>query len=239
MTVSAAAAFRLAIVPGVTPAKWVRTWSQRRDDPLQLIPCDNTAQALELLSESAAHAAIVREPPEDSELQAIPLYAETTVAVVGKDHLLTAADELTAADIADEPLLIPLDDPLAWPQRPGAPVDHRPPTVGAAVELAAAGVGVLLVPQSLARLHHRRDVTFRPVVDAPETPMALAWTSSTPDVEEFIGIVRGRRPNSSRGQSQPAPKRTAREKMLAKRAARESAGKPTPTAGRSRRTRKR
>jgi hypothetical protein len=52
-------------------------------------------------------------------------------------------------------------------------------------------------------------------------------------VEEFIGIVRGRKPGSSRGQVQQAPKRTAREKTLARQAARAAAGKvarkPGPT----------
>ena len=47
-------------------------------------------------------------------------------------------------------------------------------------------------------------------------------------IEEFIGIVRGRKPGSSRGQVQPAPKRTAREKALAKQAARPAAGKRSP-----------
>ncbi|MDT5312138.1 MAG: hypothetical protein QOE74_1158, partial [Mycobacterium sp.] len=44
-------------------------------------------------------------------------------------------------------------------------------------------------------------------------------------VEEFVGIVRGRKPSSSRGRAEPAPKRTAREKTIAKQAARAAAGK--------------
>ena len=101
--------------------------------------------------------------------------------------------------------------------------------------MVAAGVGVLVVPQSLARLHHRKDLTYRPIVDAPTCPVALAIPEGEQSalVAEFIGIVRGRKPNSSRGQAEPAPKRTAREKTLAKQAARAAAGKiarkPGPT----------
>lgn len=107
------------------------------------------------------------------------------------------------------------------------------------MELVAVGLGVLIVPQSLARLYHRRDLTYRPIAGAPACAVGLAFPEGPPPVlvEEFIGIVRGRKPGSSRGQAQPAPKRTAREKAFAKQAARAAAGKVARTPGRARRTR--
>ncbi len=149
------------------------------------------------------------------------------MAVVPTDHLLSAADEVTSADLAGEPTLRPLDDVVAWADAPGVPVEHRPETTEDAIQLVAAGMGVLIVPQSLARLYHRRDLTYRPIVDGPKCPVALAFPEGPPSalVEEFTGIVRGRTPGSSRGQAEPAPKRTAREKTLAKQAARAAAGK--------------
>jgi hypothetical protein len=65
---------------------------------------------------------------------------------------------------------------------------------------------VLLVPQSLARLHHRKDLAYRTVTDAPQSQIALSWPEGeTSDlVEEFIGIVRGRTVNSSRGRGAQA-----------------------------------
>lgn len=233
-----ASPFRLAEVPGVTPAKWVRIWSERRTDPIELVSCANTADALARIFDGSAHVALVREPLPASGRQSIALYDETTVVVVAKDHVITAVDDVAPSDLSDEPLLIPLDDPLTWSDRPGVPVSHRPGTVAEAIELAATGMGVVLVPQSLARLHHRRDTTYRPVTSAPTTAVSLVWTESTPDVEEFIGIVRGRRPNSSRGQTEPPPKRTAREKTLAKQAAREAAGKVSSKPRRSRSARR-
>src|SRR5690606_15484541 len=94
---------------------------------------------------------------------------------VPKDHVVTAADEVTAADLDDEPTLIPLDDVVGWPDAPGVAVEYRPETTGAAIELVATGMGVLIVPQSLARLHHRRDLTHRPIVDAPTCAVGLAF----------------------------------------------------------------
>ena len=62
------------------------------------------------------------------------------------------------------------------------------------------------MPQSLARLHHRKDLTYRPVTDAPQSQVALSWLEgqTTDLVEEFIGIVRGRTVNSTRGRGAPA-----------------------------------
>ena len=75
----------------------------------------------------------------------------------------------------------------------------------------AAGVGLLVVPQSLARLHHRRDLTYRPVTDAPESRVALSWLEdeTTDPMEQFIGIVRGRTVNSTRGRA-PEPAKSKR-----------------------------
>ncbi|MBX7450324.1 LysR family substrate-binding domain-containing protein [Mycolicibacterium sp. 3033] len=214
-------------VPGGTPAKWARHWTQRHPDvrlELATIPAADAAGAV---LAGTVDVAVLRLPADTSGLAVIPLYAETTVAIVPVDHLLSAADEITAADLAGEPRLVPLDDVVDWPDAPGAPSEHRPENTAAAVELVAAGVGVLIVPQSLARLHHRKDVTYRPIVDAPTCAVALAVPEGpqSPLVDDFIGVVRGRKPGSSRGQAQPAPKRTAREKTLAKQAARAAAGK--------------
>ncbi len=61
--------------------------------------------------------------------------------------------------------------------------------------------GELVLPQSVARLRHGRDRTYRPVHDLPPIPVGLAWrTDATdPDIDTFIGIVRGRTERSSRG----------------------------------------
>ncbi|KAB1145240.1 LysR family transcriptional regulator [Streptomyces luteolifulvus] len=198
-------AFRLAYVPGVTPGKWVRIWNERRPDvPLTLLQVP-AAEASEVLSGKDADAALVRLPVDRTVFSAIPLYTETTVVVVPKDHVVTAADEVSVEDLDDEIVLHPLDDVLDWEGPPGLPAFERPVTTADAVELVAAGIGLVVVPQSLARLHHRRDLTYRPVVDAPQSGVALSWPeeATTDLVEDFIGIVRGRTVNSTRGRAKP------------------------------------
>ncbi|MFK8845573.1 LysR family transcriptional regulator substrate-binding protein [Streptomyces sp. Ac-502] len=200
--------FRLAYVPGVTPAKWVRIWNERLPGiPLELVAASAGA-AYDVLRDGGADAGFVRLPADRTFFSAIPLYTETTVVVVPKDHLFTAADEVSTEDLADEIVLHPLDDTLDWERPPGRPAFERPATTADAIELVAAGIGLLVVPQSLARLHHRKDLKYRTLTDAPQSQVALAWPEerTTDQVEDFIGIVRGRTVNSSRGRAQaPAP----------------------------------
>ncbi|MFI6482239.1 LysR family substrate-binding domain-containing protein [Nonomuraea sp. NPDC050663] len=225
--------FRLAYVPGVTPAKWVRVWAERVPDvPLTLIQAP-PGEVAALLRDGGADAAFVRLPVDREVLSAIPLYLETTVVIVPKDHAVAAADEVTVADLADDDVFHPLDDTLEWAERPGQPAFTRPETTAEAVELVAAGAGLLVVPQSLARLHHRKDLTYRTVVETPQSQVALAWpTEATTDlVEDFIGIVRGRTVNSSRGRAQAddPPRRTRKPPPPGR--------KPAQGSGKRRRTR--
>ncbi|MET0976203.1 MAG: LysR family transcriptional regulator substrate-binding protein [Leifsonia sp.] len=176
---------KLAFAAGVTPTKWLRTWNDRRRDRLEAFRIDEADQVA-VLRDGRADLAIVRLPiPDDSGLSVIRLYNEVAVAVAPKDHTIAAADELTIADIADEPRV----------------ADAETMDGDVVMELVAAGVGIVVVPHSIARLYARKDLISRTVTDAPETVIALAWptAATTPDVEEFIGIVRGRTANSSRG----------------------------------------
>ncbi|GAB2589734.1 LysR family substrate-binding domain-containing protein [Kribbella endophytica] len=213
------ASFRLAYVPGVTPAKWVRIWKERLPRVTLTLVTVTAAEAADVVRAGEADAGLVRLPIDRTGLSAIPLYTETTVVVVPKDHLVTAAEEVTAADLADDFILYPQDDTLTWTDRPGEAATIVPATTAEAIELVAAGVGLLVVPQSLARLHHRKDLTYRPYVDAPESSVVLTWPEGEPSelMEQFIGIVRGRTVNSTRT-PQRSEKRTAAQKTADKKA---------------------
>lgn len=232
--------FTLGYIPGGTPAKWARTWADRHPEVRLQLHAVAAADAAAAVRAGTVDVALLRLPTDTSGLAVIPVYEETAVAVVPADHLLTAADAIAAADLFGEPILVPLDDVVAWADAPGTPVDHRPETTEDAIQLVAAGMGALILPQSLARLHHRKDLTYRPITDAPACPVALAVPAGPQSalLEEFIGIARGRKPGSSRGQTEPVPKRTAREKTLAKQAARAAAGKVARKPGRTERGRR-
>ncbi len=186
---------------GATPGKWIDVWKTRLPQiPLELVAL-GIADQRAAVEQASVDAAIVRLPLDASGLQLISLYEEELVVVCSADSHLTAAEELTFADLAGEIVIVPQDPPVTV-EVPGAvrPVFAPPATVEEAIATVAAGVGIVIVPLSLARLHQRKDAAHRPLGGAPRSPVALVWsgTVTPPLVEAFIGIVRGRTANSSR-----------------------------------------
>lgn len=193
--------FRLGVIPGATVGTWIDRWQERMPGvAVELVPLAVAAQ-LDALQGGEIDAALVRLPVGAAELHVIPLYDEVPVVVCAADSHLTAADELTLADLAGEVVIVPEDDVLSV-QVPDAiaPAFAAPETTADAIATVAAGVGIVIVPMSLARLHHRKDADHRVLTDGPTSTVALAWPrdAASPLVDTFIGIVRGRTANSSR-----------------------------------------
>ena len=195
----------VAYVPGVTPGKWITRWQERKDRELRTFQCEEK-DALGELSSGRADLVFVRLPASGftrpQGLNLIPLYEEQPVAAAAKEHPLAAFDALELADLDGETLL----DIEAMG---GATV---------ALEVVSAGSGVVILPMSVARLYSRKDVTARPVSGVPATKIGIAWLrDDDDDVEEFVGVVRGRTANSSR---QPSvleeQKTTARQRTKAR-----------------------
>ncbi len=217
-----AVTLRLRYVAGVSPAKWLRAWNERRPDlPLEAVRVEQRDQLTELLA-GDADVAFVRLPVDDDGLHTIALWEELAVAVLPKDHPLAEAETLTLADLKGDPL---------------APAQ---PDVAMTVELVAAGSGHAILPHGVARLHHRRDVIAIPVTDAPATRIALVWRveRDDDDIQEFVAVVRGRTARSSRrGDDDPADAEPAeaaadgRGKAVGKGAGKNAAGKAGASKG--------
>ncbi|GAA3665860.1 LysR substrate-binding domain-containing protein [Lentzea roselyniae] len=228
--------FTLAYVPGVTPGKWARVWQERLPETSLTLVQVTAAEAAGKVRSGEADAALLRLPGDREGLHAIPLYTETTVVVFPKDHEFAAADELSLQDLKEQVLWQPLDDTLEWDEPPGQPPVERPETTADAIEIVAAGVGLLVVPQSLARLHHRKDLKYVPLSDAPQSRVALSFPirDENPElVEHMIGIVRGRTVNSTRGpQQEPARKQQQQRRNPAPRQQKQPAKRAKPRRGR-------
>ncbi len=170
-------------------------------NPLELVQLEVASQRAALTGDDV-DAALVRLPIDRDGLHLIALYDEVPVVVFSADSPLDAAEELTVADLAGEVLVVPADDVLEV-ALPGtvAPRFAAPATTADAIATVASGVGIVVVPMSLARLHRRRDVTYRTLAGGPVSTVALAWPAdrTTPLIETFVGIVRGRTARSSRG----------------------------------------
>lgn len=203
-------ALRLEYVAGVSPAKWLRAWNERRTDlPLEAVRVDEPVQ-LEGLRAGEVDLAFVRLPIDADGLHLIPLWEELAVAALPKEHPFADEAELALADLAGEPLAPVQDDPAMT------------------LELVAAGTGYAIVPHSIARLHQRRDVIAVPLADAPPTRIALVWRveRDDDDIQEFVGIVRGRTARSSRADEVPelSPAKLAKKAAAERRAAEAAKG---------------
>ncbi|KUP28123.1 LysR substrate-binding domain-containing protein [Kocuria rhizophila] len=184
-------------VPGVMPGKWLGRWRQRRMRPVLRDELLTAAGWWGALDSGEVTACFVRLgwSPEDPGLEhlrtthhAVHLYDELQVAVLSTDDVLGVLDSLTTAQLEEE----------STPQA-HADIDDA----AMAVELAAAGVGPVVLPMSVARLHARKDVTHRELTDAPTVPVFLVWPRGLDEdlegaVQRFVGIVRGRKESSGR-----------------------------------------
>jgi DNA-binding transcriptional LysR family regulator len=188
---------RLGFVTGTTPDKWAKAWRERHVEPLELVPVTEEEQEA-VVRRGDVDMCLVRLPVDTSDLHAVRLYDERPVVVASQEHLVAVADEVTTADLVDEQLVrphssgwVPNADQLAWPR-----MSERE-----AIETVAAGTGIVIVPMSVARLFHRRDVVLRVVTDLPATTVALVWLRDRDDAttQAFVGVVKGRTANTSRG----------------------------------------
>ncbi|WP_374969068.1 LysR substrate-binding domain-containing protein [Terrabacter sp. BE26] len=225
--------FRVEFVPGVTPDKWLRVWAARLpESPLEASPAEN-ADAAAHLRDGSASMALLRLPVEREGLHVIPLYEEVPVVVVSKEHVVAAFDEVDVADLAEEvllqdPALVPEWAEIATPDARERTAAMPPMTTKQAVSVVASGSGIVIVPMSVARLHHRKDVVHRPVAGVAPSRVGLAWRvdDEDPRIEDFIGIVRGRTERSSRGSASHAGEAQPSERTG------DAGGRHTPSDGR-------
>lgn len=183
----------VGVVPGVTPDRWVRGWRDRFPrDPLRVVPLPTGSTAAVL--DDGVDLAFLRLPVggDPETLHVIPLWEETPVVAAARDHPVKLFDTVTTADLAGE------DEHDGW----GDDV----------LDLVAAGHGIVRMPQSVLRATGRRDLVGRPISDAEPTRIGLVWRreAGSPRVDEFIGVVRGRTANTSRGSVEPEARRRRR-----------------------------
>ncbi|NQX16232.1 LysR substrate-binding domain-containing protein [Rathayibacter sp. VKM Ac-2857] len=230
-------ALLVALVPGVTPTKWTRVWSERRPDLRLRVLLIAESEQEEVLRDGRAQLVFVRGDVRSDSVSSILLYEEQPVAILARDHAFADAEEMDVADLADEHLLQEPEAVPEWAALAAEIVDGtrralpRMAGLDDAVEQVAAGVGVLIVPQSVARVHSRKDVRVVPVTGVAPTSIRLAWATEdkTDDLEDFIGVVRGRSANTTRGTA--ATPRVESRAKVAKAKAREAREKAEKAGG--------
>jgi len=188
---------RVGFVTGTTPDKWASAWREQHRGRLTLVPLTEDDQE-DAVRRGEVDMALVRLPVTSDDLHVVRLYDERPVVVASREHFVAAGETVSLDDLADEQLV--RRHRSGW--RPAAAqLDWPPMTEEEAIATVAAGTGVVIVPKSVARLHHRKDVVQREVTDVPPTTVALVWLRERDDdlTQAFVGVVRGRTARSSRG----------------------------------------
>ncbi|MGW3313854.1 LysR family transcriptional regulator [Streptomyces sp. NPDC001073] len=173
----------------VTPA--ARAFERRHPDvvvDVQRIEGDDQAA---MLLDGRIDVGYVRLPIDETGLRVTPLYAEPRVAVLPAGHRLAGKEQVTEADLADEPLV--------WHGEPSTQPTRRPlPNAGYPVrgvdetlEHVAAGRGISFLARSASVFYSHPDVVYVPIPDLTPDQVCLAVAAShiSPVVEDFVAAA--------------------------------------------------
>ncbi len=175
-----------------------------------------TAAQLQSLRTERIDVGFIRPPVSGDLLCVETIQREPVVVALPEGHELTRRRLLGLTDLLDEQFILiarreapGLRDSIAgaMAQVGGAPaVIQEVAEVQTIIGLVAAGLGISLVPASVAALE-RHGVAYRPLMEpAPTVELALAWRREdrSPIVERFLALARS---GSDLPQNETAPPR--------------------------------
>lgn len=150
------------------------------------------------LHERRTDVAIVRPPFSDHGLELRVIGAEARYAVMAADHPLADRPALDFADLAREPWMDVVTDPVWCDFWRVAELRSEPLTVGAIcrtlddlLEAARAGTALGLVPESVVRAQSWPHLAFVEVRDISPSTVAIAWPSDSrrATVRKFVDLA--------------------------------------------------
>lgn len=172
------------------------------------------------------------DPRIDADLfHVVRLYTEQKGLAVPKDSVYAELGEaVVSSDVADEFLNYRMPN--------DAQIDYA--AIRAGLQVVAANVGIVIAPRPVLKVLSKKQVAVVEYIDdsVTETEIVLAWNkdNDTTEIQDFVGITKGRTKNTSRGEK---VKKSAREKPLAKQARRAGGNNPKRRTQRSVSRRKR
>ena len=190
----------------------MRTLDQPRTIALLKPLTENSDIALRLVGiKEAADARIISRNIIGADEHFIPLWVERYVAALPPSHPLTLKDRLRASDLAGVAMI----DRCHCEQSEffGRTAQRRQPAAIAesedwAMALVAAGVGIAIVPEGVARANP--DVAVREIDVDVKRQVGLAYSAARPPsdaLHSFIAKLQKQRPKAGRASPAPKPKR--------------------------------
>lgn len=194
---------RVVFSPGVQPDKWFGRFDERvpgwrvagaaADDPLKYITA------------GAADVALVRLGASDVDkniFHQVHLYDEQVGVAAPKEHPVKVMDAVRYAELDGEMEM------YVTPADGVVDIDKLKEALG----VVAANVGVAIAPRPLLRALNVRGVVHRDLFHATSpgaTRVAMVWRIDRDDdvIQDFVGICRGRKAESSRQQNSRSSKK--------------------------------
>jgi len=162
-----------------------------------------TDEQADALRDMRIHVGIGRQPLPKAGCTTIPVLAERVMVMLAADHPLAAKDVLTVQELADTPLILyPKHQNVQFKHMVHALyrdagvmpfVAHQAFEIQTAIALVAAGLGVTMVGESVAR-HGRADVVARPLAgpgSAWRSTLAVTYRSddASPHLRAFLDCL--------------------------------------------------
>jgi DNA-binding transcriptional LysR family regulator len=177
----------------------VRAFSQRFPAVSLRLQEASTAQQVELLSRGLLDVGFVRLPVDTTQLEATPLYEESLVVAMAKNHRHARRARLQLRELRDEVFLNASRQPVGLFQSVQSlcrQAGFEPrlldisTNANTAVALAGAGLGIALVPESMKRTLPE-PVVYKPLVDSPRSTVAVVRQRSgaTPTALLFVEMA--------------------------------------------------
>jgi DNA-binding transcriptional LysR family regulator len=146
--------------------------------------------AVRALTDGEVSAAILSTPAPAQVVTAARFHVTVDHLAVPAGHRLESRPRVAAAELGGQVLLTPGNRP--WPGLPGRSRLVADDDFAAALDLVAAGAGLLPIPQLLVRTVRREDVRFVPLEAGDlRITYALAWSKErvTPELMALVQAV--------------------------------------------------
>ncbi|MFB4282023.1 LysR family transcriptional regulator [Nonomuraea sp. MTCD27] len=177
-------------IVGTLAARIVRRLAGRTPSVGVELRAAGRGAAVRALADGEVSAAILATPAPAQFVTAARFHVTVDHLAVPVGHRLESRPRVTADELGGQVLLTPANRP--WPGLPGRPRLVADDDFAAALDLVAAGAGLLPIPQLLVRSIRRDDVRFVPL-DAGELRItyALAWSGEhvTPELMALVQAV--------------------------------------------------
>ncbi len=170
-----------------------RRWVERTGGQLVFVQSMDRSAGL---GSGTAPVAVLRWRATDDRFETALVGVEQRYAAVPLDDPLASRDGVTVADLAGRTVAIDRDTGSTtselWPVDAPPARERAVRGVEAWLTLIAAGQAVGVTASATVEGHPRSDVVYVPLVDAPPTPVWLAWIRGDAPVglDDLVGIVR-------------------------------------------------